>query len=87
MGNVAGFNPETDSIPVNKMYVVDQYVLHLLQDLAGKVSGHQSAFGKWKHRHGYVVKSEAQARKLLEFVAPALRTATLEKSHTLLGLF
>ncbi|KAK1328081.1 hypothetical protein QTO34_012504 [Cnephaeus nilssonii] len=48
LGNVAGFNPETDSIPVNKMYVVDQYVLHLLQDLAGKItdSYKQYDFGK-----------------------------------------
>ncbi|KAF6073336.1 isoleucyl-tRNA synthetase 2, mitochondrial [Phyllostomus discolor] len=48
LGNVAGFNPETDSIPVDKMYVIDQYMLHLLQDLAGKVtdSYKQYDFGK-----------------------------------------
>ncbi|XP_023614364.1 isoleucine--tRNA ligase, mitochondrial [Myotis lucifugus] len=48
LGNVAGFNPETDSIPVNKMYVLDQYVLHLLQDLASKItdSYKQYDFGK-----------------------------------------
>lgn len=78
---MAGFNPETDSVPVNKMYIVDQYVLHLLHDLASKVSGHRSAFGKRKHEHCCVVRSEVQARKLLEIVAPALREVTLDKSH------
>lgn len=73
---MADFNPETDSVPVDKMYVVDQYVLHLLQGLARKVSGHRSAFGKWKYWHWSAVKSEAQARNLLEIVAPALRKAT-----------
>ncbi|XP_054432582.1 isoleucine--tRNA ligase, mitochondrial isoform X1 [Pteronotus mesoamericanus] len=38
LGNVAGFNPETDSVPVNNMYVIDQYMLHLLQDLASKIT-------------------------------------------------
>ncbi|KAM8816211.1 isoleucine--tRNA ligase, mitochondrial [Rhynchonycteris naso] len=48
LGNVAGFNPETDSIPVNNMYVIDQYMLHLLQDLASKItdSYKQYDFGK-----------------------------------------
>ncbi|XP_068397903.1 isoleucine--tRNA ligase, mitochondrial isoform X1 [Eschrichtius robustus] len=48
LGNVAGFNPETDSIPVNNMYVIDQYMLHLLQDLANKItdSYKQYDFGK-----------------------------------------
>ncbi|XP_019495156.1 PREDICTED: isoleucine--tRNA ligase, mitochondrial [Hipposideros armiger] len=48
LGNVAGFNPETDSIPVNDMYVIDQYMLHLLQDLANKItdSYKQYDFGK-----------------------------------------
>nr|XP_020013328.1 isoleucine--tRNA ligase, mitochondrial isoform X2 [Castor canadensis] len=48
LGNVAGFNPETDSIPVNNMYVIDQYMLHLLQDLATKItdSYKQYDFGK-----------------------------------------
>ncbi|XP_069401477.1 isoleucine--tRNA ligase, mitochondrial [Ovis canadensis] len=48
LGNVAGFNPETDSIPVNSMYVIDQYMLHLLQDLANKIndSYKQYDFGK-----------------------------------------
>lgn len=35
---MAGFNPETDSVPVEDMYVIDQYMLHLLQDLANKAS-------------------------------------------------
>uniref|UniRef100_A0A8D1Q477 Isoleucine--tRNA ligase, mitochondrial n=1 Tax=Sus scrofa TaxID=9823 RepID=A0A8D1Q477_PIG len=48
LGNVAGFNPETDSVPVNDMYVIDQYMLHLLQDLANKVTDayKQYDFGK-----------------------------------------
>uniref|UniRef100_A0A452VB12 isoleucine--tRNA ligase n=1 Tax=Ursus maritimus TaxID=29073 RepID=A0A452VB12_URSMA len=48
LGNVAGFNPETDSVPVNDMYVIDQYMLHLLQDLANKItdSYKQYDFGK-----------------------------------------
>lgn len=36
---MAGFNPETDAVPVKDMYVIDQYMLHLLQDLANKASG------------------------------------------------
>ncbi|XP_042831444.1 isoleucine--tRNA ligase, mitochondrial [Panthera tigris] len=48
LGNVSGFNPETDAIPVNDMYVIDQYMLHLLQDLANKItdSYKQYDFGK-----------------------------------------
>ncbi|XP_027465554.1 isoleucine--tRNA ligase, mitochondrial isoform X4 [Zalophus californianus] len=48
LGNVAGFNPETDSVPVNSMYVVDQYMLHLLQGLANKITDayKQYDFGK-----------------------------------------
>nr|KAF6395278.1 isoleucyl-tRNA synthetase 2, mitochondrial [Rousettus aegyptiacus] len=48
LGNVAGFNPETDAVPVKDMYVIDQYMLHLLQDLANKVtdSYRQYDFGK-----------------------------------------
>ncbi|XP_007521378.1 isoleucine--tRNA ligase, mitochondrial [Erinaceus europaeus] len=48
LGNVAGFNPETDSVHVNNMYVIDQYMLHLLQDLANKIteSYKQYDFGK-----------------------------------------
>ncbi|XP_013362486.1 PREDICTED: isoleucine--tRNA ligase, mitochondrial [Chinchilla lanigera] len=48
LGNVAGFNPETDSVPVDGMYVIDQYMLHLLQGLASKVTDayKQYDFGK-----------------------------------------
>ncbi|KAM5238756.1 isoleucine--tRNA ligase, mitochondrial [Ctenodactylus gundi] len=48
LGNVAGFNPDTDSVPVDSMYVIDQYLLHLLQDLAVKVTDayKQYDFGK-----------------------------------------
>ncbi|XP_053462359.1 isoleucine--tRNA ligase, mitochondrial [Nycticebus coucang] len=48
LGNVADFNPEMDSVPVKNMYVIDQYMLHLLQDLANKVteSYRQYDFGK-----------------------------------------
>ncbi|XP_042679752.1 isoleucine--tRNA ligase, mitochondrial [Centrocercus urophasianus] len=38
LGNMAGFNPETDSIPPSEMYIVDQYMLHLLQDYGSKVT-------------------------------------------------
>ncbi|KAM9016908.1 isoleucine--tRNA ligase, mitochondrial [Ara ararauna] len=38
LGNLAGFNPETDSIPAPEMYIVDQYMLHLLQDYGSKVT-------------------------------------------------
>ncbi|OPJ72259.1 isoleucine--tRNA ligase, mitochondrial [Patagioenas fasciata monilis] len=38
LGNLAGFNPETDSIPASEMYIVDQYMLHLLQDYGSKVT-------------------------------------------------
>ncbi|XP_062980155.1 isoleucine--tRNA ligase, mitochondrial [Elgaria multicarinata webbii] len=38
LGNLAGFNPETDSIPTSEMYVIDQYMLHLLQGYANKVT-------------------------------------------------
>lgn len=37
LGNLAGFSPETDSIPASEMYIVDQYMLHLLQDYGSKV--------------------------------------------------
>ncbi|KFO95667.1 hypothetical protein N300_14722, partial [Calypte anna] len=38
LGNMADFNPETDSIPASEMYIVDQYMLHLLQDYGNKVT-------------------------------------------------
>ncbi|CAH2254123.1 isoleucine--tRNA ligase, mitochondrial [Pelobates cultripes] len=38
LGNLNGFTPETDSVPSTKMYVIDQYMLHLLQDYSSKVS-------------------------------------------------
>uniref|UniRef100_A0A8C3BSL2 isoleucine--tRNA ligase n=1 Tax=Cairina moschata TaxID=8855 RepID=A0A8C3BSL2_CAIMO len=38
LGNMADFNPETDSIPPSEMYIVDQYMLHLLQDYGSKVT-------------------------------------------------
>ncbi|CAN2387450.1 mitochondrial [Pristimantis euphronides] len=38
LGNLSGFNPETDSIPGPQMYIIDQYMLHLLQDYASKVT-------------------------------------------------
>lgn len=39
---MAGFNPETDSVPVEDMYVIDQYMLHLIQDFATKVGIQQA---------------------------------------------
>ncbi|PKU48948.1 isoleucine--trna mitochondrial [Limosa lapponica baueri] len=38
LGNMAGFNPETDAVPPSEMYIVDQYMLHLLQDYGSKVT-------------------------------------------------
>ncbi|KAM4772775.1 isoleucine--tRNA ligase, mitochondrial [Rhinophrynus dorsalis] len=38
LGNLSGFNPETDSVSSSEMYVIDQYMLHLLQDYASKVT-------------------------------------------------
>ncbi|XP_049724573.1 isoleucine--tRNA ligase, mitochondrial [Elephas maximus indicus] len=48
LGNLSGFNPETDSIPTKDMYVLDQYMLHLLQGFANKIteSYKQYDFGK-----------------------------------------
>lgn len=37
LGNMAGFNPDTDAIPASEMYIVDQYMLHLLHDYGSKV--------------------------------------------------
>ncbi|XP_042302250.1 isoleucine--tRNA ligase, mitochondrial isoform X2 [Sceloporus undulatus] len=38
LGNLAGFSPETDSIPTSEMYLIDQYMLHLLHNYANKVT-------------------------------------------------
>ncbi|KAM8946667.1 isoleucine--tRNA ligase, mitochondrial isoform 3-T3 [Pelodytes ibericus] len=38
LGNLNGFNPETDAVPSAEMYIIDQYMLHFLQDYASKVS-------------------------------------------------
>ncbi|CAI9596699.1 unnamed protein product [Staurois parvus] len=38
LGNLSRFSPETDSIPVPEMYIIDQYMLHILQDYASKVT-------------------------------------------------
>ncbi|XP_054136281.1 isoleucine--tRNA ligase, mitochondrial [Melozone crissalis] len=38
LGNVEGFNPETDSITPAEMYIVDQYMLHLLHEYGSKVT-------------------------------------------------
>ncbi|KAM5163437.1 isoleucine--tRNA ligase, mitochondrial [Mantella aurantiaca] len=38
LGNLSGFSPETDSVPGKEMYIVDQYMLHVLQDYASKVT-------------------------------------------------
>ncbi|KAJ6666921.1 hypothetical protein lerEdw1_018923 [Lerista edwardsae] len=44
LGNLAGFNPETDSIPTAEMYVIDQYMLHLLQGYANKITDAYKAY-------------------------------------------
>ncbi|XP_004699964.1 isoleucine--tRNA ligase, mitochondrial [Echinops telfairi] len=48
LGNVSGFNPKTDCVPAADMYVIDQYMLHLLQDFANKTTEayKQYDFGK-----------------------------------------
>ncbi|XP_029442595.1 isoleucine--tRNA ligase, mitochondrial-like [Rhinatrema bivittatum] len=38
LGNMEGFTPETDSILNTEMYIIDQYMLHLLQDYSSKVT-------------------------------------------------
>ncbi|XP_068089019.1 isoleucine--tRNA ligase, mitochondrial [Hyperolius riggenbachi] len=38
LGNLSGFSPEADSVPGEKMYIIDQYMLHVLQDYASKVT-------------------------------------------------
>ncbi|KAM8999360.1 isoleucine--tRNA ligase, mitochondrial [Sarcophilus harrisii] len=48
LGNLADFNPKTDSVPFEEMYIIDQYMLHLLQDFGKKVTDayRQYDFGK-----------------------------------------
>ncbi|XP_075060373.1 isoleucine--tRNA ligase, mitochondrial [Mixophyes fleayi] len=38
LGNLSGFTPETDSVPGPEMYIIDQFMLHLLHDYASKVT-------------------------------------------------
>ncbi|XP_069464691.1 isoleucine--tRNA ligase, mitochondrial [Ambystoma mexicanum] len=38
LGNLANFNPDTDCLPTKEMYVIDQYMLHVLQDYTSKVT-------------------------------------------------
>ncbi|XP_015280848.1 PREDICTED: isoleucine--tRNA ligase, mitochondrial isoform X2 [Gekko japonicus] len=38
LGNLADFNPGTEAVPTAEMYVIDQYMLHLLQGYANKVT-------------------------------------------------
>ncbi|XP_060687433.1 isoleucine--tRNA ligase, mitochondrial [Hemiscyllium ocellatum] len=38
LGNLYNFNPETDGVPSEQMLMVDQYMLHLLQDYSTKVT-------------------------------------------------
>ncbi|XP_077341913.1 isoleucine--tRNA ligase, mitochondrial [Lithobates pipiens] len=38
LGNLSGFSPETDTVPGPEMYIIDQYMLHMLQDYASKVT-------------------------------------------------
>ncbi|XP_074078804.1 isoleucine--tRNA ligase, mitochondrial isoform X2 [Macrotis lagotis] len=48
LGNVADFNPKTDSVPFEKMFIIDQYMLHLLDDFGQKITEayKQYDFGK-----------------------------------------
>uniref|UniRef100_A0A6I8SWV8 Isoleucine--tRNA ligase, mitochondrial n=1 Tax=Xenopus tropicalis TaxID=8364 RepID=A0A6I8SWV8_XENTR len=38
LGNLSDFTPERDSVPSTEMYVIDQYMLHILQDYGSKVT-------------------------------------------------
>ncbi|XP_038667926.1 isoleucine--tRNA ligase, mitochondrial [Scyliorhinus canicula] len=38
LGNLFNFDPETDAVPGEQMLMVDQYMLHLLQDYSTKVT-------------------------------------------------
>ncbi|XP_072846565.2 isoleucine--tRNA ligase, mitochondrial [Pogona vitticeps] len=38
LGNLTGFSPETDAVPTSEMYVIDQYMLHLLHGYATQVT-------------------------------------------------
>ncbi|XP_030051872.1 isoleucine--tRNA ligase, mitochondrial [Microcaecilia unicolor] len=38
LGNLRGFKSETDAVSNTEMYVIDQYMLHLLQDYSSKVT-------------------------------------------------
>ncbi|KAM9316016.1 isoleucine--tRNA ligase, mitochondrial [Gastrophryne carolinensis] len=38
LGNLSGFNPEADAVTGDQMYIIDQYMLHMLQDYASKVT-------------------------------------------------
>ncbi|KAG8443776.1 hypothetical protein GDO86_009091 [Hymenochirus boettgeri] len=38
LGNLKGFNPETDTVSSSEMCVIDQYMLHILQDYVSKVT-------------------------------------------------
>nr|XP_033791983.1 isoleucine--tRNA ligase, mitochondrial isoform X2 [Geotrypetes seraphini] len=38
LGNLRGFSPETDAVPNTEMCVIDQYMLHLLQDYSNKIT-------------------------------------------------
>ncbi|KAM4693563.1 isoleucine--tRNA ligase, mitochondrial [Discoglossus pictus] len=38
LGNLSGFSPETDTVASTEMYIIDQYMLHVLQDYASKVT-------------------------------------------------
>ncbi|KAL8185431.1 UNVERIFIED_CONTAM: Isoleucine--tRNA ligase, mitochondrial [Gekko kuhli] len=38
LGNLIDFSPGTDTVPTAEMYVIDQYMLHLLQGYANKVT-------------------------------------------------
>ncbi|XP_067901174.1 isoleucine--tRNA ligase, mitochondrial [Heterodontus francisci] len=38
LGNLCNFDPETDAVPSEQMLIVDQYMLHLLQDYSTKIT-------------------------------------------------
>ncbi|XP_018427666.1 PREDICTED: isoleucine--tRNA ligase, mitochondrial isoform X1 [Nanorana parkeri] len=38
LANLSGFSPETDSVNSKAMYIIDQYMMHVLQDYTSKVT-------------------------------------------------
>ncbi|XP_044284396.1 isoleucine--tRNA ligase, mitochondrial isoform X1 [Varanus komodoensis] len=64
LGNLAGFNPEVDSVPTSEMYLIDQYMLHLLQGYANKVT---QAYKEYDYSRVIRLLQAFHARELSSF--------------------